>query len=150
MLVFRKIWRALFSCYLRFKTHYFVLSPTNWSLRGLWGYVIAYAILCMYILMNWTSETMLNYHVTSGTYLYFVIFFVSDIVLVSLSLTLSRFYTLLWCFHFWLWTSDCCLGRLSSNGLFYFDWALRCWFFFINVACFFCNNTMSSKENLFT
>ena len=35
-----------------------------------------------------------------------------DPVLASLLLTLNRFHTLLWCFHHWLWTSNC---RLSRN-----------------------------------
>ena len=29
---------------------------------------------------------------------------------VSLLLTLNRFHTLFWCFHYWLWTSKCQLG----------------------------------------
>ena len=31
----------------------------------------------------------------------------SDANLVSLSLTLNRFHTLFWCFHYWLWTVKC-------------------------------------------
>ena len=30
MFVFRKIWRALFSCYSRFKIRPFALLPANW------------------------------------------------------------------------------------------------------------------------
>ena len=36
---------------------------------------------------------------------------VIDIVLVFLLLTLNRFHTLLWYFHYWLWPNKCWLGR---------------------------------------
>ena len=39
---------------------------------------------------------------------------VTDVVLVSLFLTLNRFHTLLWCYHCWLWTNKCQLGILLS------------------------------------
>ena len=35
---------------------------------------------------------------------------VMDIVPVSILFTLNRFNTLFWCFHYWLWTSECRLG----------------------------------------
>ena len=38
---------------------------------------------------------------------------VNDAVLVSLLLTLSRFYSLSWYFHCWLWKSKCQLGFVS-------------------------------------
>ena len=34
MFVFRKIWRALFSCYLRFEIRPFPLSPMNYNCAG--------------------------------------------------------------------------------------------------------------------
>ena len=39
---------------------------------------------------------------------------ISGIILVSLLLTLSRFHTLFWCFHCWLWTNKCQLGQSVS------------------------------------
>ena len=33
-----------------------------------------------------------------------------DVIMVSFLLTLNRFYTKFWCFHFWLWTNKCQLG----------------------------------------
>ena len=36
---------------------------------------------------------------------------VNDVVLVYLLLTLNKFHTLFWCFHCWLWTSKCLLGK---------------------------------------
>ena len=39
----------------------------------------------------------------------------SDVVLVSLLLTLSRFHTLLLCFHCWLLTSKCQLGEATKR-----------------------------------
>ena len=37
---------------------------------------------------------------------------VSNVVVMSLLLTLNRFHTLCWCFHSWLWTSKCQLVKL--------------------------------------
>ena len=39
---------------------------------------------------------------------------ISGIILASLLLTLSRFHTLFWCFHCWLWTNKCQLGQSVS------------------------------------
>ena len=40
---------------------------------------------------------------------------VTDVALVSLLITLNRFYTLFWCFYCWLWTSKCRLGLVSKH-----------------------------------
>lgn len=39
-------------------------------------------------------------------------------VLISVLLTLSRFYTLLWCFYYWLWTGKFPLGLRPFQRLF--------------------------------
>ena len=39
---------------------------------------------------------------------------VNDVVLVSLLSALSRFHTLFWCFHCWLWTSKYRLGQFLN------------------------------------
>ena len=44
---------------------------------------------------------------------------VIDVVLVSWLLTLSRFYTLFWCFHCWLWICKCRLGRAITVNYHY-------------------------------
>ena len=38
--------------------------------------------------------------------------YIKDVVLVSLLLTLKKFYTLFWCFYCWLWTMKCRLDSL--------------------------------------
>ena len=42
---------------------------------------------------------------------------VIDVILMPLLLTLSRFHTLIWCFHGCLWTSKYQLGRYESFNL---------------------------------
>ena len=42
---------------------------------------------------------------------------ITDVVLVSLFLTLNRLHTLLWCFHCWLWTNESRLDLGDSNGI---------------------------------
>ena len=39
----------------------------------------------------------------------------NDFILVSLLLTLNRFHTLFWCFHYWFWTSKSWLGGKSMT-----------------------------------
>ena len=48
MFVFRKIWRALFSCYLRLEIRPFALLPTTFSLIKLIGICLrrSYSIFC--------------------------------------------------------------------------------------------------------
>ena len=41
----------------------------------------------------------------------------SDVFLVSLLLTLNRFYTLFWCFHSWTWIIYSRLGRFQADWI---------------------------------
>ena len=38
-----------------------------------------------------------------------------DVILVSFSLTLNRFHTLVWCFYCWLWASNCWLVNFWNH-----------------------------------
>ena len=57
-----------------------------------------------------------------------------------LLLTLKRFYTFFWCFHYWLWTSKSQLEMLlpTSSGVSFdeFEQVIVCW---VNCSRFFCH-----------
>ena len=86
-----------------FRQTWWIILSSPWTQDMNWRYIrrsedILDIQLCMFSLS----------FVCRGLYVFGIdVLSVIDAVLKSLLLTLSRFHTLFWCFHSWLWTSKC-------------------------------------------
>ena len=129
MLVFRKIWLALFSCYLRFEIHLFALLPTsltfyylkltwlktsNFSMTLLLTFSYFFYYLKMIELRNRTTivfchifwmHTMLG-HFYCRDYIRIIISsqMVWNMFKVNIKNTRTKSLTSFWCFYCWLGT----------------------------------------------